>query len=127
MLQTIETMDLSVTEFDNHFTSKMFGFKDGPDYHYKGSCFHRLRGIRKPTLFMNALDDPIIGWWGIDFDSFKDNEHIVLATNEFGGHMGYVVDFFSSEQWFYKPALDYLYLFRFGPIEGLLGLAGGEK
>jgi len=42
MLETIEKMDLSVTEFDNNFTSKMFGYKDGRDYHYKGSCFHRL-------------------------------------------------------------------------------------
>ena len=48
-------------------------------------------------MFMNALDDPIIGDWGIDYDSLKTNENIVLATNKYGGHMGYDVELFSND------------------------------
>jgi len=66
---------------------------------------------------MNALDDPIIGDWGIDWDVFKKNKNIVLATNNYGGHMGYDMSFFSSDQWYYRPALDFLYLFRYGDME----------
>jgi predicted alpha/beta-fold hydrolase len=113
MIDLIPKMKKSVMEFDNHFTSKMFGYQDGPDYHYKGSCIHRVTKIQVPTLFMNALDDPIIGPHGIDFDCFKENQNIALSTSEHGGHMGYAGDFFSGSQWFYGPALDFLNIYRF--------------
>ena len=35
MMKTMDTMKQSMVEWDNIFTSKMFGFKDASDYHTK--------------------------------------------------------------------------------------------
>ena len=53
------------------FITKMFGFKDELDYYSKTQCCNRIKNIVKPTLFINALDDPIIGDYGIDFESIR--------------------------------------------------------
>lgn len=67
----------------------MFGYKDEYEYYYNNSSSHVIPQIRKPTLFFNALDDPIIGDKGIDFEGIKNNPFTVLATSNHGGHMGY--------------------------------------
>ena len=46
---------------DDEVTSRFFGFKNRYDYYYNAACYHRIPHIRVPTIFMNALDDPIIG------------------------------------------------------------------
>jgi uncharacterized protein len=51
----------------------MFGWKDVNDYYTKAACYHRIPGIKVPSLFMNARDDPIIGEKAIDYDIFNGN------------------------------------------------------
>ena len=46
---------------DDEVTSRFYGFKNRYDYYYNASCYHRIPHIRVPTLFLNALDDPILG------------------------------------------------------------------
>jgi uncharacterized protein len=95
---------------DEKITSICFGYKDAYDYHYNGACCHKIPGIKVPTLFFNALDDPLIGKTAIDFESIKNNPNCILATNDHGGHMGYFESCTSQVQWWTKPVLDYLYI-----------------
>lgn len=53
--------------YDEMVTVKNFGYKDRTEYYDKASCCWRIPYIKVPTLFMAALDDPLIGKNGIDF------------------------------------------------------------
>ena len=75
---------------DEEITSKFFGFVDREDYYNKASCFYRIPTIKTPTVFFNAMDDPIISANCIDYDVFKQNSYVALATTRYGGHLGYM-------------------------------------
>ena len=97
----------SILAFDDKLTAPTWGFADRADYYYKASCVHRIPEIKVPTLFMNALDDPVVSRNCIDFEVFKQNENTVLATTMHGGHLGYHESMFSLQQWFMNPVLDF--------------------
>lgn len=87
---------LNYTDYHKLITANLPGppttdyceWEDGYDYLYKCSPFHRVPGIKRPTLFLNSLDDPFIATT-LDWDVFKKNPNTVLATNQFAGHLGY--------------------------------------
>lgn len=47
-------------DFDNYFTAPSFGYLTADDYYRKGSSVLNLADIRVPTLFLSALDDPMV-------------------------------------------------------------------
>uniref|UniRef100_A0A7S3IKC8 Uncharacterized protein n=1 Tax=Strombidium inclinatum TaxID=197538 RepID=A0A7S3IKC8_9SPIT len=102
----------SVLEFDEVITAPFFGYESQDDYYTKAACVHRIPKIKTPTLFMNSLDDPIIGSKAIDYEVFRDNENCVLGVNKNGGHLGYHESIFGFEVWFMKPVLAFLGTFR---------------
>lgn len=73
----------------------MNGYKDVHDYLRKAAPYDRMTSIRRPTLFLNAKNDAFMGEDVLDYDVFKENENIVLATNETAGHIGYHENAFS--------------------------------
>ena len=56
---------------------------------------------------MNSLDDPIISTKTYDHEIFHQNPNIVFATNNHGGHIGYMESVFKFENWHNKVALDF--------------------
>ena len=46
-------------EWDDRFTSKMFGFKDWKEYYTDGHSFKKLPYVDIPMLIINAEDDPL--------------------------------------------------------------------
>ena len=109
--QKLESEKPSLLNFDDSITAPFFGYKDRDDYYDKASCVHRIPSIRIPTLFMNALDDPIVTHKCIDYDVIKNNPNTVVGTTKHGGHIGYSSTAFSLEVWFMEPALDFLQAF----------------
>ena len=49
----------TLREWDDRFTSKMFGFKDYKDYYAHGHSFKKLPYVDIPTLIINSEDDPL--------------------------------------------------------------------
>ena len=92
---------------DEEITSKFFGFKDRNDYYDKASCFHRIPTISTPTVFFNAYDDPIISANCIDYDIFKANANVALATTRYGGHLGYMEGVNSQRMWVIDPCIKF--------------------
>ena len=45
-------------DFDEYFTSALNGFKDANDYYTQASSKPFLKLITRPTLLINAQDDP---------------------------------------------------------------------
>lgn len=68
---------------------------------------HRVPNIKKPTMFLNSLNDPFISAT-LDKEVFTKNPNTVLATNEYPGHLGYHESLFSLDQWFAAPVIDFL-------------------
>lgn len=46
-------------EWDDKFTSKMFGYKDWKEYYADGHSFKKLPYVDIPMLIINAEDDPL--------------------------------------------------------------------
>lgn len=90
-------------KIDEELTSKFFGFEDREDYYRKASCVHRIPQIRTPTLFFNALDDPIISAQCIDYDVLRQNSYVAVATTRYGGHLGYQESLNSQRMWVIDP------------------------
>jgi predicted alpha/beta-fold hydrolase len=106
--KVLNESDETYSQFHDLVTSKQLNLQGVADYLKKASPYFRIKNIRKPTMFMNALNDPFMGDVVIDYDVFKENEFTVLATNKYGGHMGYHEDLFSLQQWLPEPCLNFL-------------------
>ena len=60
----------TIHDFDRLFTTKLHGYQSPEHYYEQAGAIHRIPGIRNPTLFMCAVDDPILGGGGIDYEVF---------------------------------------------------------
>lgn len=49
-----------IEAFDDAFTAPVHGFKDASDYYAQSSAGPHLAEIRRPTLLLSSLDDPMI-------------------------------------------------------------------
>ena len=95
--EAFEKYEPTCRNFDIVFTCRLYGYESPEEYWYKASCFHRIPYIKVPTLFINTLDDPIVGYRGIDFDVFKSNKYCALATLNTGGHLGFYEQILSMD------------------------------
>ncbi len=80
----------SLKDFDNVYTSKAHGFKDGLDYYEKSSCRQFLHNIKVPTLMINALNDSFLSAECYPVKEAKQNPNLHLEMPNYGGHVGFV-------------------------------------
>lgn len=82
----------SIYDFDDAVTAPVHGFASAHDYYSRSSSLGFLAGIQRPTLLLNAVDDPFLP------SSVLDEVRAVAARNPFltlelpehGGHVGFV-------------------------------------
>jgi uncharacterized protein len=76
-------------EFDDLITAPLHGFKNVDDYYSQSSSRQYLKKIMKPTLIIQALDDPFMG---IDVipDEAELSEYTQLELSQSGGHIGFI-------------------------------------
>jgi predicted alpha/beta-fold hydrolase len=79
---------MTLHDFDNAFTAPASGFRDREDYYAQCSAGPLLAAISKPTVILQAKDDPFIPWQ--DHAGTARSSFIHLHLEEVGGHMGYV-------------------------------------
>lgn len=80
----------TLTDFDDFFTSKINGFKDAEDYYLKASSKQFIHNISKPTLLINALDDPFLSESCFPISEAEENSNFFLMTPIDGGHVGFI-------------------------------------
>lgn len=102
----------TVRELDELITIKQYGFKSVDEYYAATSSVNQLSNVRIPTLYLNALDDPIFDKSAIPFEKFHENDYIMLATTKGGGHIGFLHGIMSVEQWFTIPIFEFLNYYR---------------
>jgi predicted alpha/beta-fold hydrolase len=76
-------------EFDDWVTAPLHGFRDMQDYYDKCSSMKFLGGIERPTLILNALDDPFMTPDVIPHEDAV-SEHVTLEVSQAGGHVGFI-------------------------------------
>jgi len=76
-------------EFDDAVTAPLHGFSGKDEYYDRCSSIGYLASIRRPTLTINALDDPLMTPATIP-DSAKLSDCIQLEVSRQGGHDGFV-------------------------------------
>jgi uncharacterized protein len=90
----VERMRASRTlyEFDDAVTAPVHGFRDAHDYYTRASSLGYLRQIRRPTLLLNARDDPFLPESVLDdvVEVARENPWLTVEFQEHGGHVGFV-------------------------------------
>jgi uncharacterized protein len=79
----------SLREFDNVVTAPLHGFRDTDDYWRRASAKPHLKGIRVPTLLLNARDDPFLPAAALPAPD-EVSKAVRLEFPDRGGHVGFV-------------------------------------
>jgi predicted alpha/beta-fold hydrolase len=79
----------SLRDFDNVVTAPLHGFRDTDDYWTRASSKPHLRGIRVPTLLLNARDDPFLPEAALPTER-EVSPAVKLEFPSRGGHVGFV-------------------------------------
>jgi predicted alpha/beta-fold hydrolase len=77
-------------EFDDLVTAPVHGFSDAAAYWIACSCAPFLARIRRPTLLINAEDDPFLPAAALPRQAVADNAYLTAAFTASGGHVGFL-------------------------------------
>lgn len=80
----------SFAEFDDQVTAPIHGFKDGLDYWTRSSSQGFLPGIRRPTLLINAQNDPFLPVRYFPSRTIAQSKWLTADFPRSGGHTGFV-------------------------------------
>lgn len=76
-------------EFDDLYTGPAHGFRDAEDYYQKCSSKYFIAKIQKPSLILNAADDPFLPPEAYPHEEVKANPEVRLEIPNLGGHVGF--------------------------------------
>lgn len=79
----------SLRSFDDRYTAPLHGFRDAHHYYESCSSIHFLKGIRVPTLVVNAKNDPFLG--DDCYPTDIDNPNVTFEFVDRGGHVGFAM------------------------------------
>ena len=96
-------------EFDDAVTAPLHGFEGKQDYYDRSSAVHYLAAIQRPTLVINALDDPFMTPAVVP-TADRISDQVTLEVAENGGHVGFISGGTPWSPHFYIPdrMLDFL-------------------
>ncbi|MEO5719440.1 MAG: alpha/beta fold hydrolase [Chthoniobacterales bacterium] len=95
-------------EFDDRYTSRLHGFRDAADYWKRSSARQFLLQITRPTLLLNARNDPFLAPECFPFAEAEENSCLFLESPESGGHLGFLELRHGLRPWFEKRVPDFL-------------------
>ena len=79
----------SFDEFDDAVTAPLHGFDGRVDYYDRCSSVEYLASIERPTLIINAMDDPFMTP-GVIPHPGRLSESVRIEASAHGGHVGFV-------------------------------------
>jgi predicted alpha/beta-fold hydrolase len=79
-------------EFDDAVTAPVHGFENASDYYRRSSSIRFLEAIRRPTLLLNAYDDPFLPRHVLDDVArvARQNPFLTVEFHARGGHVGFI-------------------------------------
>jgi predicted alpha/beta-fold hydrolase len=94
-------------QYDRVVTAPLNGFTDEQDYWRRASCSQYLDRIRRPTLLIGALDDPIVPAEVLP-DPRRLPPHLRAEFLPAGGHAAFLEGPWALTSWAERRALDFL-------------------
>ena len=101
----------TIREFDERYTSRLYGFGNAANYYYQASSLRVVRRIRVPTLIITAKDDPFVPASQFDTPAVTGNASIRLVVTPHGGHCGFVArqtDGDGDRYWAERAVVDFV-------------------
>jgi uncharacterized protein len=86
-------------QFDDRYTAPIHGFRDAADYWARSSSRQFLRAINRPTLLVNAANDPFLGPGCYPFAEAAASDFLHFESPETGGHVGFPTSGENGEYW----------------------------
>jgi len=80
----------TVREFDELVTAPLGGYRDAADYYRTSSAGPWLRAIERPTLILNAADDPLVPVESVLRFPLPASGQVQREVLPTGGHVGFV-------------------------------------
>lgn len=77
-------------EFDEAYTAPWNGFLGAEDYWARASSLPYLQQIRRPTLMVQAWDDPFLPPACYPHREAEGSAYLSLLTTRHGGHVGFI-------------------------------------
>ncbi|XP_062267165.1 phospholipase ABHD3-like [Platichthys flesus] len=84
----------SIREFDERFTSLLFGYKSCEDYYVDASPDKKLHNTAVPILCLNAADDPFSPKSTFPLSIVQDLPNVALLLTAHGGHIAFMQGLF---------------------------------
>lgn len=97
----------SLRDFDEYFTAPIHGFEGADDYYTQNSSRFFLDGIKRPTLIINAENDPLLSSLSLDQSLTSNNSNIEFVLSKRGGHVGFSDFPTKNGYWSEKMAIDF--------------------
>ncbi|XP_037837613.1 phospholipase ABHD3 isoform X3 [Kryptolebias marmoratus] len=111
----------TIREFDERFTSLLFGYKSCIDYYRDASPGSKLPHTAVPILCLNASDDPFSPQHAFPVSIVQSLPHVALLLTAHGGHIAFLQEGFKFPHPIPRPSLSSM-LFPPGVMGGASGL-----
>ncbi len=97
----------SFRDFDDLYTGPAHGFGDAEGYWRNCSSIYVVDQIERPTMLVNAWDDPFLTPECFPADIAEGSKYFHFHQTKYGGHVGFANQS-PSESWHEEYALDFL-------------------
>jgi uncharacterized protein len=97
----------TLLQFDNMYTAPLHGFRDAFDYYQQCSAIRFVSAIQRPTLVVNALNDPFLSADCYPTE-FANHPYLTFEYPERGGHVGFALFNKNGLYWSELRALDFI-------------------
>ena len=94
-------------DFDAAVTAPLFGFSSAEDYYSQASAIGYTDAIRRPTLVIQAADDPLVPVAALP-KPHQLSEQITLAISQHGGHVGFLTSLRGGCRWLAEGVAQWL-------------------
>jgi uncharacterized protein len=95
-------------EYDRLVTAPIFGFADERDYWRRSSSRPFLGAIRRPTLLINAANDPFVPAGALPLTEVAGSPWLDAAFAREGGHAGFLEGPWGRRSWAERRAMAFL-------------------
>ncbi|CAL9692405.1 unnamed protein product [Knipowitschia caucasica] len=88
----------NLREFDERFTTRIFGYKSCAEYFQDASPAFKLHNTTVPILCLNAADDPFSPQNGFPLATVKQLPNVALMVTAHGGHIAFMQGLFPRSE-----------------------------
>jgi predicted alpha/beta-fold hydrolase len=79
----------TIRKHDELITRRLHGFTSLEEFYAEQGCVHRLHRVKVPTVFFNALNDPVASGANVPVAALRRHPHVLTVLSFRGGHLGY--------------------------------------